>query len=191
VPAVAADDDLLFLREMADVVRVGSSRKRKAPVRETGPAQKPPPVEEEESRLFLEAVARLKVEPRFADVFTDTPASAPLAGGRLRHLRRGTIRIDLELDLHGLSREEALESLAAFVTGACRRGQKAVLVITGKGKNSPGKPVLQGAVAGWLRERGREMVAEFAPAPRDLGGEGAFVVFLRAAREGASPPGKR
>ncbi|HWR73104.1 MAG TPA: DNA mismatch repair protein MutS, partial [Nitrospirota bacterium] len=31
----------------------------------------------------------------------------------------------------------------------------------------------------WLREQGKGMVAEFAPAPRDKGGSGAFVVFLR------------
>jgi len=54
-----------------------------------------------------------------------------------------------------------------------------VLVITGKGINSPEGPVLQGAVAGWLRQQGKGMVAEFSPAPRDKGGSGAFVVFLK------------
>jgi len=94
-------------------------------------------------------------------------------------LRRGALRIDLELDLHGLTREEALASLERFVAGAYNRGQKAVLVITGKGNNSPEEPVLQGAVAGWLRDRGKGMVAEFSPAPRQMGGSGAFVVFLK------------
>ncbi|HSC70120.1 MAG TPA: Smr/MutS family protein, partial [Candidatus Methylomirabilis sp.] len=53
------------------------------------------------------------------------------------------------------------------------------LVITGKGLNSPAEPVLQGAVAGWLRDKGKGMVAEFAPAPRQMGGSGAYVVFLK------------
>jgi DNA-nicking Smr family endonuclease len=53
------------------------------------------------------------------------------------------------------------------------------LVITGKGLNSPGEPVLQQVVAGWLRDAGRELVVEFSPAPREMGGNGAFVVFLR------------
>jgi DNA-nicking Smr family endonuclease len=105
----------------------------------------------------------------------------------MRQLKRGAIRIDYELDLHGLTREEALESLAAFVTGAFNRGQTAVLVITGKGNNSPGEPVLVGAVAGWLRDRGRGMVAEFAPAPRQMGGGGAFVVFLKEKPKAESP----
>jgi DNA-nicking Smr family endonuclease len=101
------------------------------------------------------------------------------ASNRLRELKRGAIRIGLELDLHGLTREEALTSLACFISGAYNRSQKAVLVITGKGNNSPEEPVLHGAVAGWLRDRGKGMVAEFAPAPRQLGGGGAFVVFLK------------
>ena len=97
----------------------------------------------------------------------------------MRELKRGAIRIGLELDLHGLTREEALTSLEQFIAGAYKRSQKAVLVITGKGNNSPAEPVLHGAVAGWLRDRGKGMVAEFAPAPRQLGGAGAFTVFLK------------
>jgi DNA-nicking Smr family endonuclease len=89
------------------------------------------------------------------------------------------IRIGLELDLHGLTRAEALTSLERFVIGAYNRRQNAVLVITGKGNNSSDEPVLQMAVQGWLREKGKSMVAEFAPAPRQMGGSGAFVVFLK------------
>jgi DNA-nicking Smr family endonuclease len=98
---------------------------------------------------------------------------------RLRQLRRGGIRIDLQLDLHGLTKDEAIENLDRFVKGAYNRGQKGVLVITGKGNNSPGEPVLKLAVAGWLREGGKAMVSEFVAAPRDMGGTGAFVVFLK------------
>ena len=101
------------------------------------------------------------------------------AVGRMRQLKRGAIRIREELDLHGEIRDAALVKLEHFIAGAFHRGQKAVLVITGKGINSPEGPVLQGAVAAWLRGKGKGMVAEFAPAPRDLGGSGAFVVFLK------------
>jgi DNA-nicking Smr family endonuclease len=83
------------------------------------------------------------------------------------------------LDLHGLRREEALAALPRFLRSALQKGQKAVLVITGKGNHSAEEPVLQQAVASWLREAGRELVVEFAPAPREMGGSGAFVVFLR------------
>ncbi len=101
------------------------------------------------------------------------------SSSRVRQLKRGTIRISKELDLHGYLRDEALKLLEQFISGAFGQGHQAVLVITGKGINSPEGPVLQGAVSSWLRDRGKNMVAEFAPAPRDLGGSGAFVVFLR------------
>jgi DNA-nicking Smr family endonuclease len=69
--------------------------------------------------------------------------------------------------------------------------QAAVLVITGKGNNSTGEPVLQQAVAAWLRDAGRELVLEIAPAPREMGGSGAFVVFLRPTLQGATKPSQK
>jgi len=101
-------------------------------------------------------------------------------------VKRGVITLTYQLDLHGLTRDEALAALPRFLDSARRKGQKAALVITGKGINSPGEPVLQQAIASWLRDAGREMVLEFAPAPRDLGGGGAYVVFLRPLPESSS-----
>jgi DNA-nicking Smr family endonuclease len=177
-PGVPVADADLFLRSMADV-------KRLHPEKPAGAEKKAAPllvvrIEEEERRVFLKALERLRVDVRFEEELPDdVEPLRPLPVNRLRQLKRGVIRIDLELDLHGLTREEALDGLARFIAGAFNRGQRAVLVITGKGLNSPAEPVLQGAVAGWLREKGKGMVAEFAPAPRQLGGSGAYVVFLK------------
>ncbi|ACM19772.1 Smr domain protein [Geotalea daltonii FRC-32] len=179
-PPPAVDDDLtLFLREVADVRRMDENTKT------SGKAvpSKPPVVQridDSERKVFLKALEKLEMDVVFQDELPDdVEPLRPLNQNRLRQLRRGTIRIDFQLDLHGLTRDEAVESLARFVTGAYNRAQKAVLVITGKGNNSSGEPVLQAAVAGWLRDKGKEMVAEFAPAPRQMGGSGAFVVFLK------------
>ena len=54
-----------------------------------------------------------------------------------------------------------------------------MLVITGKGSHSAEGPVLQQVVAGWLRDQGRDLITEYAPAPQEMGGSGAFVIFLR------------
>ena len=172
------DDEVLFLRAMAEVKRLNC-----APAAGKNAPKPAPPARaaaEEERRVFLQAVERMHLDVTFRDELPEgvTPLR-PAGSNRLRQLRRGALRIDLELDLHGLTREEALASLERFVTGAHNRGQKAVLVITGKGNNSPEEPVLRGAVAGWLRDRGKGMVAEFSPAPRQMGGSGAFVVFLK------------
>jgi DNA-nicking Smr family endonuclease len=109
------------------------------------------------------------------------PSRSP--SSRMRQLKRGTIHIGGELDLHGFLKDEALKRLEHFITSAYARGSQAVLVITGKGINSPEGPVLPGAAAAWLRDQGKGMVAEFLPAPRDKGGSGAIVAFLRKRTE--------
>jgi DNA-nicking Smr family endonuclease len=179
-PAISApepDDESLFLDAVADVRRLHTATA--APARAKAQAVKAQR-DDEEQRIFMQAVEALKMDVRFSDGLPEEEAlqrTAPV--NRLRQLRRGGIRIDLQLDLHGLTRDEAIENLDRFVNGAYNRGQKGVLVITGKGNNSPGEPVLRSAVSGWLRENGKTMVSEFAPAPREMGGSGAYVVFLK------------
>jgi len=174
-----SDDGDEFLRAVADVRPLHPERKPSVKKGEPAP-RRAEAINEEERRLFLETVGGIRLDAAFRDEMPDEAVPVkPLPVNRLRELKRGAIRIDFQLDLHGLTRDEALQGLAAFIVGAFNRGQKAVLVITGKGNRSPGEPVLQGAVAGWLREQGKGMVAEFAPAPRDMGGGGAFVVFLK------------
>lgn len=187
------DDISLFFREMADVRRIRppsepSPKKKgeKAPeaLELAAASEVRRQQEADEFRVFADAITSLRLDVTFSDHLPEGNAEHPRPVSRLRQLKSGQIRIGLELDLHGLTREEALESLEHFIASAHRRQQKAVLVITGKGNNSPGDPVLQGAVISWLRERGKALVAEFAPAPRELGGSGALVVFLKS-------PGKK
>ena len=172
------DDSDLFLRAVANVRRFQEEPERPRPQKVAVPSKAR--FEAADRQVFLDAIEELKLDVNFRDELPDgiVPLK-PLPVNRMRQLRRGALRIDYELDLHGMTRDEALESLAHFITGAFNRGQKAVLVITGKGNNSSDEPVLQGAVAGWLRDRGKVMVAEFAPAPRQMGGSGAFAVFLK------------
>ena len=132
-----------------------------------------------EEGAFLEEIGRLKMDTKFIDAIPDEGELQPLSGNRLRQVKRGVVSVGHQLDLHGLTREEALAALPGFLHSARKRGQKAVLVITGKGNHSAEEPVLHQAVASWLRDAGRETVLEFAPAPREMGGSGAYVVFLR------------
>lgn len=183
-PAERADDGDLFLRAVAGVRKLhpvpAADGKGSEPK-----TRKAAAVSDEERRIFLEALGNLQLDVSFRDELPgENEPARPLAVNRLRQVKRGAIRIDFQLDLHGLTKDDALQSLAAFVLGAWRRRQKAVLVITGKGNNSPGEPVLLGAVSGWLRDKGKGMVAEFGPAPRDLGGSGALVVFLKDIDQG-------
>jgi DNA-nicking Smr family endonuclease len=95
----------------------------------------------------------------------------------LTRLRRGQWAIQNQLDLHGLTREEAREALAGFVRSMHRRGQRCVRVVHGKGHGSPGRqPVLKGKVQRWLAQC-REVIA-FTQASGPQGGAGALIVLL-------------
>ncbi len=185
----AAPDDL-FLRAMAGVRPLDApSPGRAAGTRQqpaTKPAQTPQepllPARRDElvgRKTFLQAVDKLQLDVRFEDRLPDDGELRPLSGNRLRQVRRGVIRLDRQLDLHGLTRDEALAALPRFLAAARQAGERGVLVITGQGLHSPEGPVLQQAVAGWLRDQGREWILEYAPAPRELGGSGALVLFVR------------
>ncbi|MCM0080351.1 Smr/MutS family protein [Geomonas sp. Red32] len=181
------EDELFFFDAMDGVRRM--DQPHPAP----GKPKLQPPVktrrDEEDAKVFLQAVEALRMDVRFSDQFPDEdPSPRPAPVNRLRQLRRGAIRVDLQLDLHGLTKDEALENLDRFVRGAYNRRQKGVLVITGKGYNSDGEPVLKAAVAKWLRENGKGMVSEFVQAPNDMGGGGAVVVFLKEKKEDEPAP---
>lgn len=173
----------LFFQAVADVRPFQKSAKK--PVQAgSHPAQKTARKAGEELLIvegsaFLIEIDRLKLDTKFTDSVPDEGELQPLAGNRLRQVQRGIVSVSHQLDLHGLTREEALSALPRFLLSAQKKGQKAVLVITGKGIHSPNEPVLHQAVASWLRDAGRGLVLEFAPAPREMGGSGAYVIFLR------------
>jgi DNA-nicking Smr family endonuclease len=185
-PRPEYDEADLFLqamggvRKLQDSAQVSGSAPAASPLR--SPDKRIPeilPADSVAREIFLEEIGRLKLEVKFTETLPDEDELKPLSGNRLRQAKRGIISVDRQLDLHGLTRDEALKELPRFLRNARAKGCAAVLVITGKGLNSPEGPVLQQLVASWLRDAGREYVVEFSPAPREMGGSGAFVVFLR------------
>jgi DNA-nicking Smr family endonuclease len=184
-PVKGEDDAELFLRAVVGVKKIAPSPV--LPAKRTSPGAAAPPKKEEQgdTQLFLQAMGKIGTAAFRDGISGDEEHEEPRRSqsGRMRRLRRGTIKISGELDLHGFLKDEALVRLGHFIAAAYAEGRQATLVITGKGINSPEGPVLQGAVAEWLRTKGKGMVAEFLPAPRDRGGSGAFVVFLKSGRE--------
>lgn len=96
----------------------------------------------------------------------------------LRKLRRGHWLIQDELDLHGLTVDEARTLLAEFLNQCARRGLRCLRIIHGKGMRSHNRePVLKRKVAVWLMQR-EEILAFCQARPAD-GGSGAVVVLLK------------
>ncbi len=100
-------------------------------------------------------------------------------------MRRGKLRPEGRIDLHGMRLDEAHAALQCFVMRAHGRGQRLLLVITGKGSTSDGpvferRGVLRHQVPHWLTAPPlATLVQEVVPAHRSHGGEGALYVYLR------------
>ena len=128
--------------------------------------------------------------PKTADKPTPKPGPLPLAPieRRLkRDLSRGRAVIDDAVDLHGLNQAEAHQALRGFLSAAQARGERLVIVVTGKGRagaswiDEPG--VLKRLAPHWLRAPDlRHIVLGFEEAQRHHGGAGALYVRLRRAR---------
>lgn len=127
-----------------------------------------------------------------------SPASAPVHQARTeplvaaieprlhRNLRRGLTPIDAKIDLHGMRQEEARSALHRFVAARLARGDRTVLVITGRGLKKTGfgaieqRGVLRHMLPLWLCEPALapHIAGYRVSAPRH-GGEGAYYVRLK------------
>jgi DNA-nicking Smr family endonuclease len=96
----------------------------------------------------------------------------------LRQLRRGHWIVQDDLDLHGMNRSEAAESVAAFLRRCVFRGLRCVRIVHGKGLGSRNRePILKRKLRGWLAPR--DEVLGFCQAPNHHGGSGAVLVLLK------------
>ena len=99
--------------------------------------------------------------------------------GRLaQRLRRGTIPIELRIDLHGMTRAAAAAVLRTRIPQSYASGSRCLLVITGKGRG-----LLRDDLPMLLSSDGlRELVLGHCLARDKDGGEGARYVLLRRKR---------
>lgn len=102
---------------------------------------------------------------------------------QLGRLRRGRVPSDGTLDLHGATAEEARRVLDAFLSKRRAEGDRAVLVVHGRGEHSPGgRGVLRGEIGAWLSQgAAKRHVLAFASKVDEDGGSGAVLVLLEGA----------
>lgn len=106
-------------------------------------------------------------------------------------LRKGRLRPEAYLDLHGMTAEAAHARLGDFIISAHLGDLRLVLVITGKGRirhedvtaMPVRKGVLRHSVPHWLAQPGlKARILQVTPAHDKHGGGGALYVYLRRRR---------
>ena len=101
----------------------------------------------------------------------------------MERLRKGRLRPDARIDLHGLTANRAFTALCDFLYNAHVAGQRCVLVITGKGLSQKGGGIIRRELPTWLNApRNRPRILGFAQAQPTDGGGGAFYVLLKRQR---------
>ena len=131
---------------------------------------------------------QLRPAPHVRTAPAGPPPLAPLERKLKRDLARRRGGVDGALDLHGLNQAEAHHALRGFLVDAQARGDRLVIVVTGKGArgasswiDEPG--VLRRLAPHWLRAADmRPFVLGFEEANRVHGGAGALYVRLRRGR---------
>lgn len=113
----------------------------------------------------------------------NTGVAAGMDARNMDRLKRGRIRPEAKLDLHGKTRDQAHRALEEFLARAQADGRRCVIVVTGRGRLSEGGGVIRSEVPHWLNlAPNRSRILGFAQAqPRD-GGSGALYVMIRRLR---------
>jgi DNA-nicking Smr family endonuclease len=100
----------------------------------------------------------------------------------LKKLRQGKLTIESELDLHGMSVEQARTTLLVFLEECRQFEYRCVCIVHGKGYSSPdNRPVIKPLLNRWLRDAA-EVLAFHSALPKH-GGSGSLYVLLRRQRE--------
>jgi DNA-nicking Smr family endonuclease len=105
-------------------------------------------------------------------------------------LRRGKLKPEARLDLHGMTLDQARPALTRFLMSSHAQGRRLVLVITGKGKSADDagpiparRGLLRHNVPAWLQQPPlAQIVLQVTQAHLRHGGSGALYVYLRRHR---------
>lgn len=129
-----------------------------------------------------------KLQPSLSDRLSSAPVQMDKKS--FGKMKRGKLKPEGRIDLHGMTLDRAHPALIRFILSAQASGKRLVLVITGKGKRSDDegpiprpRGVLRHQVPGWLSSPPlAQAVLQVAPAHVSHGGEGAYYVYLRRQR---------
>lgn len=174
-----ADEEDAFLLAMKQVAPLAGKGRAVAPA--VNP-QSPPPAADTSLQDFLDG--KLEFALSFTDEYLEGHVVGldPLIMGKLRS---GSLSPEAHLDLHGLNVLQAFETLRGFMRGSWYKGLRTVLLVPGRGKNSPdGVGILRGKLQTWLtQDPFKRVVLAFCTAQPHDGGPGSIYVLLRKFRK--------
>lgn len=150
-------------------------------------------VSDEERRLFeqdfKEARPIRPAAPKTVKKSKRPSGPSGVNGATQDRMRKGQVEPDARIDLHGMTEAVAHRALLRFLEGAAKRGNRLILVVTGKGNPSRRESaswmqsphgVLKQMVPRWLNEPdAAALIASVAKAHVRHGGGGALYVYLR------------
>ena len=108
----------------------------------------------------------------------------------LRKIQKGKLKISASLDLHGSNISDSKKLVYDFVNYNSQNDKRVLLIITGKGKRLfvedewKGTGILKTKIPIWLTSLAlSKKIVWFDHAPSNMGGEGAFIVYLKKLTE--------
>ena len=177
-----AGDETLFTQAMTGVNRLDKAAAGRQIQGGANAAPARPKDPDAEARSALQDLVSGKVE--FELEYTDEYVQGFVKGTDqkiFRQLKAGRFSPEAHLDLHGLNAEQAQQALLIFIREQYFLGKRCLLLIPGRGINSPGKtPVLKEELKTWLtKDPLKRVVLAFCTAQPRHGGAGALYVLIR------------
>lgn len=117
------------------------------------------------------------VKPK--EKFIGQQKSAPARSLKRKRKIRPGFQPDAEFDLHGKTKNEAIQLLKEIFRTKSNLNYKNILIITGKGLNSDQSGgILREFTWNWLKAKQNQGIESIDWAPPFLGGKGAILVFF-------------
>lgn len=171
---VSPEDDSLFADAMSGVAPIRARGRDLAPLARPAAAQPP--------RVDMGELVLGKLE--FSLEYTEEFVQGHVLGLDpviMEKLKAGAYSPEAHVDLHGRNMEQAYATLVEFIKHTYQNGKRHLIVVTGRGKNSPGgMPVLRERVQLWFtRDPFKRVILGFCTAKPGDGGPGALYLLLR------------
>jgi DNA-nicking Smr family endonuclease len=186
-PPQVKDDAALFAQAMSDVVPLSKNLKGRRIANPVPPRESPWPDEQGPGEdcwvaNYLRNLVQGRVEFKLS--YSEEYMHGHIHGldrKILEKLKAGQFSVESHLDLHGYNALQARDAAYDYLRVQYQLGRRCVLLIPGRGRNSPGgQALIREELPLWMtRDPLRRVILAFCTALPQHGGAGAVYVLLR------------